>query len=172
MEPIIRKKRRNPFATESVISILNYRIQQEEQSSRLYHAMSIWLDDNGYMGAAKKWQKDSEDEMTHANWAKEYLLDMGIQPKIPALKEPVQNFKDLCDVINQSYDHEVVVTQQCNDLANQALKSADNLLYQLANKFLQEQQEELGKLQTLIDKLETFGEDKIALRLLDNELGS
>jgi ferritin len=104
-------------------------------------------------------------------WAKEYLLDMGVQPKIPALKEPPQTYEGLPDVIKQSYKNEVDVTTQCNNLANQALKSGDNLLYQLANKFLVEQQEELGKLQTLVDKLEAFGEDKIAMRLLDNELG-
>lgn len=165
-------KRNNPFATESVINILNYRIEQEEQSSRLYHSMSIWLNDKGYLGAAKQWQKYSGEETEHAGWAKEYLLDMGVQPKIPALKEPPQNFNSFPDIIRGSYDHEIIITKQCNDLANQALKSGDNLLYQLANKFLVEQQEELGKLQNLLDKLDAFGEDKIALRLLDNELNS
>jgi ferritin len=172
MEPvIIRKSQKNPFATQTVIDALNYRIEQEEYSSRIYHAMSMWLNDNGYMGAAKAWQSDSDDEMKHATWAKEYLLDMGIQPKIPALKEPPQTFTGLPDVIRQSYTHEIDITNQCNALANKALSTSDNLLYQLANKFLQEQQEELGKLQTLLDKLEAFGEDKIAIRLLDNELG-
>jgi len=172
MEPIVIKRgTRNPFATQSVIDALNYRIENEENSSRLYHAMSMWLNDNGYIGASKAWQKDSDDEMGHAMWAKEYLLDMGIQPKIPALKEPTQSFTGLPDIIRQSYKHEIDVTNQCNTLANTALKSGDNLLYQLANKFLQEQQEELGKVQTLLDKLEAFGEDKIAMRLLDNELG-
>jgi len=163
---------KNPFATESVIKILNYRIEQEEQSSRLYHSMSLWLNDNGFMGAAKAWQKDADGEMEHANWAKEYLLDMGVKPTLPALQKPPHDFTGLCDIIRMSFEHEIVVTKQCNDLANNALKTGDNLLYQLANKFLQEQQEELGKLQTLLDKLEAFGEDKIALRLLDNELGS
>ena len=163
---------KNPFASESVIKILNYRIEQEEQSSRLYQAMSLWLNDHGFMGAAKAWKKDSEDEMSHANWAKEYLLDMGIQPTLPALPKPQQEFPGLCEIIKMSFEHEILVTKQCNDLANNALKTGDNLLYQLANKFLQEQQEEIGKLQTLLDKLEAFGEDKIALRLLDNELGS
>ena len=172
MEPIVIKRgTKNPFATQSVIDILNFRIENEENSSRLYHAMSIWLNDNGYMGASKAWQKDADDEMGHATWAKEYLLDMGIQPRIPALREPVQTFTGLPDIIRQSYKHEIDVTNQCNALANNALKTGDNLLYQLANKFLQEQQEELGKLQTLLDKLEAFGEDKIAMRLLDNELG-
>ena len=171
MEKIIRVKRKNPFATESVIKVLNFRIEQEEQSSRLYHAMSMWLNDRGYMGASKAWQSDADGEMEHAKWAKEYLLDMGVQPVIPALKQPEQDFEGLPAIIRKSYEHEVLVTQQCNDLANQAMRSGDNLLYQLANRFLQEQQEELGKIQTLVDKLEAFGEDKIALRLLDNELG-
>lgn len=174
MEPIVLKRTttKNPFATKAVIDILNLRIKQEEQSSRLYHTMSMWLNDNGYLGASKQWQKDADGEMEHAGWAKEYLLDMGIQPTIPALEQPQQSFEGLPDIIKKSYEHEVAVTNQCNELANQALKSGDNLLYQLANKYLQEQQEELGKLQNLLDKLEAFGEDKIALRLLDNELTS
>ena len=38
-------------------------------------------------------------------------------------------------------------------------------------KYMAEQQEELGKLQTIQDKLKAFGEDGSALKLLDNELG-
>lgn len=161
----------NPFAPKECIDILNFRIQQEEQSSRLYQSMSLWLNDNGFMGAAKAWLSDSEDEMKHAQWAKEFLLDMGVQPKLPALQEPPQTFEGLCDIVEKSYQHEIIVTQQCNDLAKHAMTSGNHLLYQLAIKYLQEQQEELGKLQTLLDKLQAFGEDKIALRLLDNELG-
>ena len=172
MDAILRKKKRNPFATDGVVKILNYRIEQEENSSRLYEAMSLWLNDNGFFGAAKEWMKYSSEEKSHADWAKNYLLDMGVQPKLPLLKEPIQVFTGLPEIIRMSYDHEIDVTKQCNDLANQALKSGDNLLYQLGNKYMQEQQEELGKLQNLLDKLEAFGEDKLALRLLDNELGS
>ena len=171
MEVFKSTKLKNPFATDSVIKILNYRIEQEEASSRLYHAMSIWLNNNGFIGASKAWQTDANGEMEHAQWAKDYLLDMGVQPEIPALPKPVQSFTGLCDIIKQSYKHEVLVTEQCNELAKQAFKNSDHLLYQLANKFLKEQQEELGKVQTLLDKLNAFGEDKVALRLLDNELG-
>jgi ferritin len=170
MIPKLTLSNKNPFASKECIEILNYRIEQEEQSSRLYHSMSMWLNDNGFMGASKAWQKDSEGEMEHAGWAKEFLLDMGIQPRIPALKEPEQKFAGLPDIIKKSYDHEIMVTKQCSELASHAMKYNNHLLYQLAIKYLTEQQEELGKLQTLIDKLEAFGEDKIALRLLDNEL--
>ena len=169
--PNFQKKLKNPFASKECIDILNYRIEQEESSSRLYHAMSLWLNDNGFKGAAKKWQEDADGEMQHAGWAKDFLLDMGIQPKTPMLKEPMQEFTGLVDIINKSYEHEIMVTQQCNDLAAHALKYSNHLLHQLAIKYLQEQQEELGKLQDLLDKLDAFGTDPIALRLLDNELG-
>ncbi len=163
---------KNPFASPGAIKILNYRIEAEENSSRLYQAMSLWLNDNGFMGAACAWQKDADGEMDHANWAKTYLLDMGIQPTLPALEKPLQSFQGLPDIIRKSYDHEVLITKQVNALGVEGQKTNDHLLYQLAIKYLQEQQEELGRLQTLIDKLGAFGEDKIAMRLLDNELAS
>ena len=161
----------NPFANKECIDILNYRIQQEEQSSRLYQSMSLWLNDNGFLGAAKAWLKDSEDEMNHAQWAKDFLLDMGVQPKLPALQEPPQIFESLPDVIRKSYKHEIIVTQQCNDLAKHALQYGNHLLYQLAIKYLTEQQEEIGKLQNLLDQLSAFGENPDVIRMLDNQLG-
>lgn len=161
----------NPFA-ENCIEILNFRINQEEASSRLYHAMSLWLNDKGYVGAAKAWQKDADDEMTHASWAKEFLLDMGIQPTLATIDAPPQDFSGFPDIIRKSFEHEVTVTKQCNDLALFAWTNGNHLLYQLAIKYLKEQQEELGKLQTLVDKLEAFGENQVALKLLDQELGS
>jgi len=151
-------KKTNPFVSKECIDILNFRIEQEEYSSRFYTAMSMWLNDKGYMGAAAVWAKDAQDELVHAQWAKDFLLDMGVTPKTPALKEPPQTFTGLPDIIRQSFAHEVLVTQQCNDLASHAMK------------YLTEQQEEMGKVQTLVDQLEAFGEDKIAMRLFDHEL--
>ncbi len=160
----------NTLISKECIDLLNFRIEQEEYSSRLYLAMSMWLNNAGYVNSAKAWMKDSQDEMVHASWAKDYLLDLGETPKTPALKEPPCKFNGLPDIIRQSFDHEVMVTKQCNELATHALKYNDHLLYQLAIKYMQEQQEEMGKVQTLVDKLEAFGEDKIAMKLLDNEL--
>ena len=156
-------KNKNPFATETVIKFLNTRIEQEEFSSRLYHSMSIFLNNMGYLGAAEALQKDAEDEMKHAQWAKEYLLDMGIQPIIPALPKPEQTFGGLSDIIKKSYDHEILITTQCNELAREAMKNGDHLLYQLANKFLQEQQEELGKVQNRIDRIKIIGDKSCLL---------
>ena len=65
--------------SEKIIQLLNYRIQQEEFSSRLYLAMSVWLDFKGYFGASKLWKKYSEEEKAHSEWAYKYLLELNIK---------------------------------------------------------------------------------------------
>lgn len=164
-------KTKNPMITEECVKYLNYRIEQEEYSSRIYLAMSMWLDDNGYKGAAKEWRKYSTEENAHADFAREYLLNLGVQPNTPALQSPTQTFTGLPQIIEMSYEHEIEITRQCKELASHAMKMADHLLYELAMKYLHEQQEEMGKMQDLMDELEAFGTDKIAMRLMDNKFG-
>lgn len=161
---------RNILLSDACITLLNYRIEQEEFSSRLYLSMSMWLNDNGYKHSAALWKKYSDEEQSHADWAKDYLLAMGIQPATPALAAPGDTYASLPEIIRKSYKHEVEVTMQCKALADKAMAGGDHMLYTLAEKYLTEQIEEHDKMQNLIDQLEAFGEDKIALRLLDNAL--
>jgi len=162
---------KNPLLSDECISVLQYRIQQEELSSRLYQAMSLWLNNEGYSGAASLWMKYSQEELTHANWSRDYLLAMGITPDVPLLTAQPNVFPGLPQIIEQSYDHEILVTKQCKELADRAFKCGDHMLYTLAGQYLKEQIEEHDKMQTWVDKLKAFGSDKIALRLLDNEMG-
>ena len=163
-------KGKNPLIDESCISFLNYRVQQEDQSSRIYLSMSLWLDNNGYVNAAKLWKKYSDEERGHADIARTYLLNMGVQPATPSLEQPFETYTGLPDIIYQSFDHEVEITKQCSDLATHALKDGSHMLYELALHYLKEQNEEHGKMQNWVDQLKAFGEDKIAMRLLDHEI--
>lgn len=162
----------NPLISQNTITLLNTRIEQEESSSRRYLAMSLWLNNEGYTGASSLWRKYSNEELEHANWAREHLLAYGILPATPALKAPGQSFMGLPDIIHQSYAHELDITRQCMELGSAGLKEGDLVLHELSLKFLHEQREEMDKMQTWEDKLSSFGEDPLALRLLDNEMGS
>lgn len=155
-----------------LIKLLNYRIQQEEYSSRLYKSMSVWLNVNGFAGAAKLWESYSEEELKHAKWAYEYLTDLNILPEVPALMQPVDKFKSLSDIVILSYKHEVEITAQCQSLAQEAQQLGDYMTLNLAQKYLKEQQEELAKTNYWIDRLKAFGTEKTALRLLDDEMGA
>lgn len=160
----------NPLIDESCISHLNYRVQQEEYSARIYMAMSMWLNNKGYVNAAAVWRTYSDEEMKHADIARTYLLSFGIQPVTPRLDQPKQNFSGLPEIIKLSFDHEVVVSKQIKDMANHALADGDHMLYELCLAYLKEQVEEHNKMQNWVDQLEAFGTDKIAMRLLDHEM--
>jgi len=164
------KKGDNPLLGQPCIDYLNYRIQQEEYSARIYMAMSMWLNNEGYMGAAALWRTYSDEEMKHADIARKYMLSFGIQPVTPRLDQPEQTFSGLPEIIHLSFEHEIEVSMQIKEMADHALKMGDHMLYELCLAYLKEQVEEHDKTQTWMDKLEAFGTDKIALRLLDNEM--
>jgi len=155
---------------ERLIKLLNYRIEQEEYSSRLYKEMSIWLDYNGYFGAASLWKKYSNEEIKHAEWAYQFLLDLDYKPEVPALKKPECDCSSLIEVVQKSYKHEQDITEQCQNLAQEAFSAGDYMTLHLAQKYLDEQTEELAKLVYWLDRLEAFGTSQENLRLLDNEM--
>lgn len=148
--------------------LLDYRIEQEEMSSRIYLAMSMFLDNEGYTNSAKLWKKYSDEELIHADKVREYLLSLGIQPGVPALSKPEEDFEDLAEIIEKSYEHEVDITNQCEELTKACQEEGDYLIAQLGFWLMTEQREELEKTQNLLDQLRTFGTDKTALRLLDD----
>lgn len=156
--------------SDKIVQLMNYRIEQEELSSRLYKAMAVWLDFHGFSGAAKVWYKYSEEELVHKEWAYQYLLDLNIKPVTPSLEKPQNDFKGLPNIISLSLEHEIKIADQCKTLAQSASSEGDFMTLELAMRYLKEQVEELAKVQMWVDKLNAFGDDKIALRLLDNEM--
>lgn len=156
--------------SDKLVELLQFRINQEEQSSRIYRAMSEYLTYNGFIGAGKLWKKYSEEELKHAEWAYDLLSNLDILPIVDKITRPNLNFDGLCDVIQQSYEHEVLITQQCNELFVAAMGEGCGMVTQLALKYQAEQVEELGKMTKWLDRIDAFGDDKAVLRLLDNEM--
>lgn len=155
---------------EKLIKLLNYRINQEELSSRIYYAMSVWLDNQGYK-SSKLWKTYSQEELVHARKVTDFMLSFGIMPEIQTIEEVDVCYKDLADIINLSFAHEMEISRQCEELYRAGVKEDNPMVIELGRWLVTEQIEELNKMQGLIDQLTTFGSDKLALRFLDNELG-
>lgn len=155
---------------DAEIKLINYRIEQEELSSRIYRGMYVWLDMNGYR-AAKLWKKYSDEEQSHADAFYGYLLDLNVMPDVPALPKVENNFASLMDVAQKSLQHEILVTNQIEALSNQAMKSGDTKTMAMAQKYLLEQIEELSKTQYWVDRLKLAGDDKSAILEIDEEMG-
>jgi ferritin len=134
-----------------VVETLNYRIQQEEDSSRLYEQASLWFDNYGYLNLSELYKKYACEEKAHADWSKSYLLDYGYTPELRQLKLQDTEFESCLQIFEITLEHELEITRQCEELASLALKEGNHVLYALASKYCKEQQEEIGKAVQLID---------------------
>jgi len=134
-----------------VVELLEYRIQQEELSARLYSQMSMWLKDNGYGNLSKLYTEYSEEEMEHAQWSKDYLLSYGHIPKLSSLIAPESDFTCCEDILIKSLDHELEIESQCKELAKKGLDSNNPSLHSLGVKYCNEQVDEIDKTMELID---------------------
>ena len=163
-------KTSSEFLGESMVKLLNYRIEQEEYSSRLYLSMSLWANNKGYIGAGKLFKKYSEEELLHADKAVQLLLANGLQPITPALGEPEQDFENLPKAIKAGFKHETEITKQCYALTKAAYAEENYMVVELGLWYVKEQVEELDKFQTLLDRLDVFSDKADLLRELDEEM--
>jgi len=155
-----------------LVKLLNYRINQEEYSSRLYYAMSVWLDNFGYTSASEKWKVYSEEELVHATKVTDFMKSFGIMPEIQKIDDvDTSSFKDLPTIISLSFDHEMEISRQCEELANEGMKEGNLMVYDLGMWLVREQVEELDKTQTLMDKVNLFYDgSKTSMALLEEKI--
>ena len=139
------------FINEGVIKILNYRIQQEQYSSKVYEQMSLYLANESYIIMAKVWSNFAEEELEHAELAKQYLLSFNIMPELMVIEEPINDFKDARDIIQKTYDHECKITLDCLELTNKAIEWKDWTLFALGQKYNEIQRVEMDEVNSLVD---------------------
>lgn len=151
--------------------LLNFRIQKEEEAYRLYKSMSFWTHIRGYEGTSKFLKKMACEELEHAQWAIDYLLDLDLEPKLHELKKPECGCESIKQIFEMVLEEEQEILKQVNELADYAMSEKDHMLYDLAMQYVKEQREEIAQAQTILSKIESFGQSTISLRLLDEELG-
>ena len=161
----------NGMIPKKIVDLLNYRINQEELSSRLYQAMSEWLEYSGFLGAAKLWSSYASEENGHANWAYDYLAQHDYLGEVGSLGEVKKEYESLVEIVYDSYKHELEIAKQCNKLAEACRDECDYMTMNLALKYTKEQTEELGKLNQWVARLTAMGDNPKELRLLDDEMG-
>lgn len=137
--------------SKEIIDLLEFRIQQEEISVRIYKQMALWLQNKGYSNLAALFNKYSSEEKSHANWACDFLLSYGVTPELKPLTSPVIEINSCMEVLEAALDHELLIEKQCNDLTFKAFNLKHAGLHKLGLKYCKEQVEEVSKIIDLID---------------------
>lgn len=151
---------------------LNDQIALEASASYNYLAMASWCEITGYEGAASYFYAQSEEERTHMLKIVHYLNDVGAGAVIPAVNAHTGSYKSLEGMIKTALKNEQNVTKAIHKMVEIAQKDKDHSTDAFLEWFVNEQVQEETKFETLLQKFDLIGRDKLAINEIDKTLAS
>ena len=151
---------------------LNDQVVLESAASNSYLAMASWCEVTGYEGAASYFYAQSDEEKTHMLKIVHYLNDIGATAIIPAVKAPVNSFRSLEALIMAALKSEQSVTSAIHKMVEAAQKENDYRTSVFLEWFVNEQVQEETKFETILQKFDLLGRDKLGINEIDKFLAS
>lgn len=159
------------MVTKKVESALNEQISLEAASSQYYLAMASWAETQGLEGVAAFLYTHADEERMHMIKLVKYVNERGGKAQIPALKAQPQTFKSVQFVFEEVLKHEVLVSNEINNLVEICLKEKDYTTHNFLQWYVSEQIEEEALARKVLDKLKLIGKDASGLYFFDRDMG-
>ena len=159
------------ISTEMVKAI-NDQISYEASSANAYIAIGSWCERTGYDGSAAFFFEQAAEENGHMLKFIHYLNGVGAEAIIPAIEKPPGNFESLESTFQFGREGEQTVTKAIYDLVDMTEKEKDRSTYSFLQWFISEQIEEETLFQTILQKFDLLGRDKLAVYQIDQSLAS
>lgn len=144
--------------SDKIAKMLDERIKKEGESAQLYKAMSTWFDMYGFVNLAKLYEKYSEEEREHMDKVYQFCLKMNYLPKTPQLDAQENVYESIEEILEKTYEHEMMITSAYKELAVTSLQEGDHVTRTLADEFLKEQVEEEDKALLLCDRFKSLND--------------
>ena len=157
--------------SEAINEILNEQINKEFYSGYLYLSMSANLKELGLNGFASWMKHQAREEVEHGLKIFDYLIDCDSFVTLKQIKTPEFEFNGIISIFKIVYEHERCITRAIMSVAQKAEEECDRTTLNFVDWFIEEQIEEEEAVKNIIKRLEMFGDDKVALYLMDKELG-
>ena len=155
---------------DKIEKALNEQIKIEAESSQIYLAMASWAETEGLGGTAQFLYKHSDEERMHMLKLVQDVNERGGKAISPLLTQPEKDYVSLSNVFQTLLDHEVMVSQEINNLVEICLNEKDYTTHNFMQWYVAEQIEEEALARTIMDKLSMIGEDKGGLYLFDRDI--
>ena len=156
--------------SEQINEILNEQINKEFYSGYLYLSMSAHLKELGLDGFASWMKLQAKEEVEHGLKIFDYLISCNSFVTLKQIHTPQFEFNGIISIFNIVYEHEQCITRAIMSVAQKAEEECDRTTLNFVDWFIEEQIEEEKAVKNIIKRLELFGEDKVALYLMDKEL--
>jgi len=158
--------------SRNLTKALNNQIAMEAAASSTYLAMASWCEITGYEGSAAFMYQHSDEERQHMLKIVHYLNEAGVPAVIPAVKQPPASPKTLESVFKTALKNEQAVTKSINKMVEMAQKDKDHSTFSFLQWFVNEQIEEEKTFETILQKFDIIGRDKLAVYEIDKSLSS
>jgi ferritin len=130
---------------------LQEQVRNEFSAAQQYVALAVWFDDQDLPQLARHFYRQALEERNHALMIVQYLLDNDIQPAIPGVDAPRNDFTEAAELIELALNQERRVTDEVIALAKSARDEDDYKGEQFMQWFLKEQVEEVAQMSTLLN---------------------
>ena len=141
----------------------NEQIGHEFGASMQYVSIAAHFNQRQLKLLAKIFFEQAEEEKQHAMKFIQYLLDTKGELRIPPIPAPTPNFGSAEEAVGAALRWEQQVTRQITDLMDMAVKQNDYLAQSFLQWFIDEQLEEVVKMDRLLSVIRQSGEKNLLM---------
>lgn len=141
----------------------NQQVGHEFGASMQYVAIGAHFQQRQLALLANLFFKQAEEERGHAMKFVKYLLDTKADLQIPAIPPPTPTFASAEAAVQAALTWEQEVTKQITDLMDLAVKQNDYLAQSFLQWFIDEQLEEVVKMDRLLGVVQQSGERNLLM---------
>lgn len=149
--------------SRELASAINQQIGNELGASMQYLSIAAHFQGRHLTLLAKLFFKQSEEEREHAMKFVTYLLDTKGGLEIPAIPAPVATFASAEDAVRAALKWEEQVTGQIKELMEIAIRDNDFLAQSFLQWYIDEQLEEVVKMDRLLSVITQAGERSLLM---------
>ena len=158
--------------SSKITKAINDQIAYEASAIHAYLAIGSWCERTGYGGSAGFFFEQANEEYLHMLKFIHYLNNAGAEAIIPATDKPQAKFDKLESTFQAGLESEQTVTKLINNLVGIAEREKDRATYSFLQWFVSEQIEEETLFETILQKFEIVGRDKLAIYQIDQSVAS
>ena len=141
------------------------RLRDEYIAHMFYSKASNRMKVLGYIKAGDWAEKESNEELEHADILKKFLTDWNVKFDLPVVPLIEKEFETLKDFISSAYELERSLYAKYNNMR----QTNDVSEFTLVQRMIEIQRKSISELRTMLDRLDLVGEDKTSIFIFENE---